>query len=75
MLDNNSSHSDTATDTVMEFVNITLEGNRQQDAMLPSWSCLVHTVDRFDSEGWFSCAQVIFLMCFVFLVKNHAAFK
>jgi len=24
-------------------------------------SCLVHPVDRFDSEGWFSSDQVIFL--------------
>jgi len=23
-------------------------------------SCLVHPVDRFDSEGWFSSDQVIF---------------
>jgi len=29
-------------------------------------SCLVHTVDRFDSDGWFSCDQVVFR---VFLVK------
>jgi len=26
-------------------------------------SCLVHPVDRFDSEGWFSSDQVIFLNC------------
>jgi len=39
-------------------------------------SCLVHTVDRFDSEGWFSSFQVIFLTVFcVFLVKKHAPFK
>jgi len=38
--------------------------------------CLVHLVDRFDSEGWFSSDQVIFLTVFrVFLVKKHAAFK
>jgi len=40
-------------------------GNTQQDAMLPSYrSCLVHPVDRFDSEGWFSSDQVIFLTVF-----------
>jgi len=39
-------------------------------------SCLVHPVDRFDSEGWFSSDQVIFLTVFcVFWWKNHAAFK
>ena len=39
-------------------------------------SCLVHPVDRFDSEGLFSSNQVIFLTVFsVFLVKKHAAFK
>ena len=39
-------------------------------------SCVVHPVDRFDSEGWFSSDQVIFLkLCFVFLVKKRAAFK
>ena len=42
----------TATDTVTDLVNI--ECNRQPDAML-SKSCLVHPVDRFDIEGWFSC--------------------
>jgi len=39
-------------------------------------SCLVHPVDRFDTEGWFSSDQVIFLTMFcVFFVKKHAAFK
>jgi len=39
-------------------------------------SCLVHPVDCFDSEGWFSSDQVMFLTVFrVFLVKKHAAFK
>jgi len=39
-------------------------------------SCLVHPVDRFDSEGWFSSDQMIFLTVFrVFLVKKHVAFK
>ena len=33
-------------------------------------SCLVHPVDRFNSEGWFSSDQVIFLT-----IKKHAAFK
>jgi len=35
--------------------------------------CLMHTVDRFDSEGWFSSSQVIFSTVFcVFLWKKHA---
>jgi len=39
-------------------------------------SCLVHPVDRFDSEGWFISDQVISLTVFrVVLVKRHAAFK
>ena len=38
-------------------------------------SCLVHPVDRFDSEGWFSFDQVIFLTVFIFLVKKHASFR
>jgi len=38
-------------------------------------SCLVHPVDRFDSEGWFSSDQVIVLTVSCFLVKKHAAFK
>jgi len=33
-------------------------------------SCLVHPVNRFDSKGWFSSDQVIFLT-----MKKHAAFK
>jgi len=41
-------------------------GNREQDPR----SCLVHPVDRFDSEGWFSCNQVIFNVFRVFLVKS-----
>jgi len=39
-------------------------------------SCVVHPVDRFDSEGWFSSDQVIFLnyvLCF--FGKKNAAFK
>jgi len=41
-----------------------------------SRSCLVLPLERFDSEGWFSSEQVIFLTVFrVFLVKKHAAFK
>jgi len=27
-------------------------------------SCLLHPVDRFDSEGWFSSDQMIFLSVF-----------
>jgi len=35
-------------------------------------SCLVHPVDCFDSEGWFS-SDTVCVSCF--LVKKHAAFK
>jgi len=52
------------TDTVTDLVDIKRNGNILQDARLPSRSYLVHTVDRFDSGGWFTCDQVIFLMCF-----------
>jgi len=47
-------------------------GNREQDAMLPSRSCVVHPVDRRDSEGWFSSEQVIFVTMFFlfFFVKK-----
>jgi len=39
-------------------------------------SCLVHRVDRFVSEGWFSSDQVIYLTMFcVFGYKKHAAFN
>jgi len=39
-------------------------------------SYLVLPLNRFDSEGWFSSDQVIFLTVFhVFLLKKHAAFK
>jgi len=30
----------------------------------------VHPVDRFDSEGWFSCNQVIFNVLRVFVIKS-----
>jgi len=33
-------------------------------------SCLVHPVDRFDSEGWFSSDQVIFLAVLCFWRKS-----
>ena len=38
-------------------------------------SCLVHTIDHFDSEGWFSYDKVIFLcvLC-VCWQKQHATF-
>ena len=68
MLDKNNS----ATETVTDLVNIKRDG-KIYSMMLCSLprSCLVHKFDRFDSEGWFSCDQVIFLMCFVwFLVKS-----
>jgi len=52
----------TATDTVTDLVNTQHVGNRQ------------HPVDRYDSERWFSCEQVIFLTMFcVFSLKKHAA--
>ena len=36
----------------------------------------MHRVDRFDSEGWFSSDQMIFLTVLrVFLLKKHAPFK
>ena len=36
----------------------------------------MHPVDRFDSEGWFTSEQVIFLTVgSCFLVKKHATFK
>jgi len=39
-------------------------------------SCLVYPVDRFDSEGWCSSDQVIFLTVFrAFWWKKHAAFQ
>jgi len=36
-------------------------------------SCLVRTVDRFDSEGWFSCDQVIFLKCVSCVFSNKSS--
>jgi len=46
----------TATDTVTDLVNTEHVGNRQQDAMMPSIrSCLMHPVNRFDTEGCVSC--------------------
>jgi len=58
---------DTAIDTMTDLVNVKRESNIMQDAMLLSFPrfCMVHTVDRFGSEWWFSCDQMIFLMCFV----------
>jgi len=48
-----------------------LVGNRQQDATLASQVLSVHPVNGFDSEGWFSSDQVIFLTMFcVFLIKS-----
>ena len=41
-----------------------------------SRSCVVHPVDRFDSEWWFSSDHVIFwTMFYVFWSNKHAAFK
>ena len=56
----------TAAVTVTDLVNIEHVDNRQQDPR----SCLVHLVDRFDSERWFRCNQVIFNVFRVFLVKK-----
>jgi len=42
--------------------------NRQHDPR----SCLVHPVDRFDSEEWFSCNQVIFILIAYFLGNTCA---
>jgi len=52
----NSSHLLHSDRHVTDLVNIEHVDNRQQDTR----SCLVHPIDRFDSEGWFSCNQVIF---------------
>jgi len=38
-------------------------------------SCLVHSVDRFDSEGWFTFDKVIFLTVYRIFGEKHAAFK
>jgi len=38
-------------------------------------SSLVHPIDRFDSEGWFSSDCDTFKLCFVFFGEKHAAFK
>jgi len=63
----NNPHFDTATDTVTHLMlNVEREVNILQDAMLLPGSCPVHTVDYFDSERWFSCDHVIFLLCVVF---------
>jgi len=47
------SFSDTATDAVTDLINVERQGTigLLQDATLLSRSCLVHTVDHFDSEG------------------------
>jgi len=61
----NNSHFVTATDvTVNNLVNVERVGEKIYMLLyfqFPSCrSCLVHTVDHFDSEGWFNCHQVIF---------------
>jgi len=48
------------TQRLTDLTNTEHVDNRQQ---VPR-SCLVHPVDRFDSEGWFSSDQVIFLTVF-----------
>jgi len=64
MLDKNNS----ATDNVTDLVNIKHDGNICRMLCSLPRSCLVHTIDRFDSEGWFSCDHVIFSNVFrVFL--------
>ena len=65
MLNKNNS----STDTVTDLVNIKHDGNICRMLCSLPRSCLVHTVDRFDSEGWFSCDQVIFNVFCVFSVK------
>jgi len=55
-LTKNNSHLLHSDQPVIDLVNIKHVGNRQQDPR----SYLVHPVDRFDSQGWFSCNQVIF---------------
>jgi len=49
---------------VTDLANTEHVGNAQQDACSLPMSCLVHPVDRFDSEGWVSSGQVIFLTVF-----------
>jgi len=58
------------TDTMTFLVNIQRVGNRQEDLR----SCLVHSVDRFDSERWFSCNQMYFNVFRVVFSKKCAAF-
>jgi len=54
--------------------NIKQEGNILQDGT--HRSCLVYTVDRFNSKGWFICDKMVFLNVFrAFLVKQQAEFK
>ena len=50
----------TATDTVTDLANAEHDGNRQQMLCSLPKSYLVHSVDRFDSEEWFTSDQVIF---------------
>jgi len=75
MLDKDNSHFDTSTDTVTDLINIKREGNIlvtycRMLRFLPRF-CLEHTVDQFDSEGWFSCDRVIFFNVFsVFFVRS-----
>jgi len=50
----------TATDTVTDLAITEYVDNRQRMLCSLPRSCLVHPVDRFDSEGWFGFDQVIF---------------
>jgi len=60
----------TVADTVTDLVHTEHVGNSRMRCFLPS-SCVVHPVDRFDSERWFSSDQVIFLTMFcVFWLKS-----
>jgi len=45
---------DTVTNTSTDLLKVECQGS-----ILPR-SCLVHTVNRFDSERWLSCNQVQF---------------
>jgi len=59
----------TATDTVTELANTQWVTDSRMLCSLPK-SCLVHSVDRFESRGWFSSVQVIFLTVYrIFGVK------
>jgi len=58
---------------VTNLVNVQREGPRVKYCRMLyciPWSCLVHTIDHFDSEGWFGCEQVILNVFGVFAGKT-----